>query len=81
MTTPKTWLAAMLATTVAVGGLAVAGPANAAAGDPGPWTDTARTPRGGHDVFMDGARGIDKRDVFSDGARGTGPRDPFTQGG
>jgi hypothetical protein len=71
----------MLATTVAMGGLAVAGSANAATTQSEPWTDAARTPKGGHDVFTDGARVTDKRNAFTDGARGTGERDPFTHGG
>jgi hypothetical protein len=81
MTSPKTLLAAMLASTVALGGLAVAIPANAVTSQSEPWTDTGRSPKGGHDVFTDGARGTDTRDAFTDGARGTEERDPFTQGG
>lgn len=94
MTSPKTSLAAVLGATLALGGFAAAGPAHAATIESGAWNDTARTPRGGHDVFTDGARGTDERDTFTDGARalddrdvftggarGTGPRDPFTHGG
>lgn len=79
MTSPKTWLAAMLATAVSLGGLASTA-ASAATLQADTWNGTARSLKGGHDVFTDGARGIDKRDAFTDGARGTGKRDVFTDG-
>ncbi|MBY4947621.1 hypothetical protein K6V92_13435 [Cupriavidus respiraculi] len=80
MTSPKDWLAAVLATTFALGGLASTA-ASAATLQADTWNGTARTSKGGHDVFTDGARGTGKRDVFTDGARGTGERDPYTHGG